>query len=114
MRARWVFAMAMLSTVHTHSQADSVNIGRQLAHSYDKGNCLGCHRIPGDAKAITLATLGPPLINIRERFPDRAAVRAQLWDSTVRNPNTIMPPFGKHGVLTDQEIEHILDYIYQY
>ena len=89
-------------------------MGRQLAHSYEKGNCLGCHRIPGDPKAITLATLGPPLVNMRERFPERAILRAQLWDSTRSNPNTIMPPFGKHGVLTEHEIEQIIEYIYQY
>jgi L-cysteine S-thiosulfotransferase len=93
---------------------DAIAIGRQLAHSYEKGNCLACHRIPGDASAVTLATLGPPLVNVRERFALRDTLRAQLWDSTVSNPNTIMPPFGKNGVLTSQEIEQIIDYIYQY
>ncbi len=96
------------------ADADVLSAGRQLAHSYEKGNCLACHRIPGDPSAITLATLGPPLVNVRERFPVREKLRAQLWDSTVSNPNTIMPPFGKNGVLTSQEIEQIIDYIYQY
>ncbi len=89
-------------------------MGRQLAHNYEKGNCLACHRIPGDPTAITLATLGPPLVNVRERFPDREKLRAQIWDSTVNNPDTIMPPFGKHGVLTSEEIDQIIEYIYQY
>ena len=54
------------------------------------------------------------LVHMRERFPDRAMLRAQIWDSTVRNPQTVMPPFGKHKVLTEEEIDAIVDYIYQY
>jgi L-cysteine S-thiosulfotransferase len=95
-------------------ESESISKGRELAHSYDKGNCLACHRIPGDSTAITLATLGPPLANLKERFPERAKLRAQIWDSTVNNPNTIMPPFGKNGVLTEQEIDQIVEYISQY
>lgn len=114
MRWGWVLIVMILCVGSAPAQSDDVAAGRQLAHSYEKGNCLGCHRIPGDSKAITLANLGPPLISVRERFPDRAALRAQLWDSTLSNPNTIMPPFGKHGVLTEREIEQIIDYLYQY
>ena len=53
-------------------------------------------------------------MNMRVRFPDRAALRAQIWDPTARNPETVMPPFGKHKVLTEDEIDAIVDYIYQY
>jgi len=88
--------------------------GRELAHDVYKGNCLACHRIPGDRSAVTLATIGPPLVHLRERFPDRAVLRAQVWDPTTRNPETVMPPFGKHKVLTEAEIDAIVDYIYQY
>ena len=109
-----VLALGLIGAAHASAESEAVTMGRQLAHSYEKGNCLGCHRIPGDPKAITLATLGPPLVNMRERFPERAILRAQLWDSTRSNPNTIMPPFGKHGVLTEHEIEQIIEYIYQY
>lgn len=96
------------------AETDAFSAGRELAHSYEKGNCLACHRIPWDPSAVTLATLGPPLVSVRNRFPLREKLRAQLWDSTVNNPNTIMPPFGRNGVLTSQEIEQIIDYIYQY
>ncbi len=88
--------------------------GQQLAHDVYKGNCLACHRIPGDPSAVSLADIGPPLLQMRERFPDRAALRSQLWDPTARNPQTVMPPFGKHKVLSEDEIDLIVDYIYQY
>lgn len=88
--------------------------GQQLAHDVHKGNCLACHQIPGDPSAVSLADIGPPLFHMRQRFPDRAALRGQLWDPMARNPQTVMPPFGKHKVLTEDEIDLIVDYIYQY
>lgn len=94
--------------------AARIEAGRAIAHDWYKGNCLACHQVPGDPAAQTLADIGPPLVGVRERFPDRAQLRAQLWDPTVRNPQSFMPPFGKHGVLTGEEIELVLDYIYQY
>jgi L-cysteine S-thiosulfotransferase len=85
--------------------------GRELAFSSAKGNCLACHQIPGDPAAVTSANIGPPLIAMQARFPDRARLRAQVWDATAFNPNTVMPPFGKHKVLSDDEIDKIVDYI---
>ena len=83
--------------------------GKRLAMARDKGNCLACHAI---ADGELPGTLGPPLLYMQQRFPDRAALRAQIWDATVRNPNTIMPPFGRHRILGEYEIELIVDYIY--
>jgi sulfur-oxidizing protein SoxX len=51
---------------------------------------------------------------MKQRFPDRGALREQLWDSTVRNPYSVMPPFGRHRVLTEEEIDLVLEYIYRY
>ena len=86
--------------------------GRQLAFEIAKGNCLACHQFPGDSKADTLANIGPPLLAIRSRFPDRAQLRGRLWDPMQTNPNTVMPPFGKHRILSSDEIELIIDYLY--
>jgi len=88
--------------------------GRSLAHDIYKGNCLACHQIPGDPNAVTSANIGPPLAAMRQRFPDRALLRNQIWDPTLRNPQTVMPPFGKHGILTEQEIDLVVEYLYQY
>lgn len=95
-------------------EAARIGQGREIAHDVYKGNCLACHQIPGDPLAVSLANIGPPLVAMQARFPDRAALRAQIWDSTARNPMTVMPPFGKHGVLTEAEIDLVLDYIYRY
>lgn len=89
-----------------------VDEGRRLAHDYEKGNCLACHAAPTDPEAITKANIAPPLIGMRARFVDRQALHDQIWDAATRNPETIMPPFGRHKILSDEEIELIVDYLY--
>ena len=93
-------------------EAPNVTAGRQLAFEIAKGNCLACHQFPRDSAANTLANIGPPLLEIRSRFPDRMQLRGRLWDPMQTNPNTVMPPFGKHGILSSDEIELIIDYLY--
>lgn len=87
----------------------AVEEGRDIAFDRKKGNCLACHAmgdgsLPGNA--------GPPLVAIKERFPTKAELRAQIYDATQRNPNTMMPPFGRHGILSDEEIDKITEYVY--
>ena len=93
------------------AEEKKVPTGQELAFSTAKGNCLACHQMPGDPAAVTSANIGPPLLAMKERFPDRARLRAQVWDATAFNADTVMPPFGKHKVLTDDEIDKIVDYI---
>jgi sulfur-oxidizing protein SoxX len=85
--------------------------GRSLAFDKKKGNCLACHAIPSEPKAESPGNIGPPLANIKERYPDRDKLRAQIWDATVANPNSSMPPFGRNKILTEQEIDLVTDYI---
>ena len=89
------------------TQAD----GKSLAFDRKKGNCLACHAIPGEPKAESPGNIGPPLVNIKGRYPDRANLRARIWDETAVNPDTVMPPFGKNKILTEQEIDLVTDYI---
>jgi sulfur-oxidizing protein SoxX len=56
--------------------------------------------------------IGPELVNMKQRYPDKAKLRAQIWDATVNNPNTIMPPFGKHKIVSEKEIDAIVEFIY--
>jgi sulfur-oxidizing protein SoxX len=85
--------------------------GRAIAHDQLRGNCLACHRIPADPSAVTEATLGPALKDLARRFPERAALRAQVADAAVRNPDTLMPLYGRHRILTDREIDLVVDYL---
>lgn len=85
--------------------------GRQIAHGQEKGNCLACHRIPADPGAETNANLGPVLENLSVRYPERAALRQQVWDASRANPDTIMPPYGRHRILTETEIDDVVEYL---
>jgi sulfur-oxidizing protein SoxX len=86
--------------------------GKDIAFNRSKGNCLACHAMPTVPDAESAGMFGPPLIAMSARYPDKAKLRAQIWDATVANPNTSMIPFGKHGVLTEQEIDKVTDFIY--
>ena len=86
-----------------------VEKGKAVAIDRKKGNCLACHMmddgtLPGN--------IGPPLVSMKLRFPDKAKLRAQIWDATVANPNSIMIPFGRHKVLSEEEIDQIVEYVY--
>ncbi len=83
--------------------------GKELAFNRKKGNCLACHRMDD---GVSPGNIGPPLLSMPARFPDKAKLRAQIYDSTALNPHSMMPPFGKHGALTAEEIDKIVEYIY--
>lgn len=87
----------------------TIELGKKVAFDRQKGNCLACHMM-GDG--VMPGDIGPPLIAIRARFPDRGQLRAQIWDAQAVNPNTRMPPFGKYKVLSENEIDAVVDYIY--
>ena len=83
--------------------------GKALAFDRFKGNCLACHYVEGGELT---GNYGPPLIAMKMRYPDRDALRAQIWDASVKNPDTRMPPFGRNLILTEQEIDLVTDFIH--
>jgi sulfur-oxidizing protein SoxX len=83
--------------------------GKAIATDRNKGNCLACH-IMGDGEFP--GNFGPPLSQMKERYPDKAALRKQIWDATIKNPKSMMPPFGKHGIMSESEIDLVMEYLY--
>ena len=86
-----------------------IAIGKDLAFDRAKGNCLACHRIEDGELP---GTLGPPLLAMKARFPERDSLKRQICDATLRQPDSRMPPFCRHGILTDEEVDLIVDYLY--
>jgi sulfur-oxidizing protein SoxX len=83
--------------------------GQLLAFDRAKGNCLTCHDIKGgDAPG----NVGPALADMNARFPDRKELAAIIFDETKRNPQTVMPPFGRNLILSNEEIESVVDFLY--
>ena len=86
-----------------------VEQGKEIAFHRQKGNCLACHKIEGGSLP---GNIGPELVNMKARYPDKSKLRAQIWDATTVNPNTIMPPFGKHKMVSEEELDKIVEFIY--
>jgi sulfur-oxidizing protein SoxX len=87
----------------------AIEKGKEIAFDRKKGNCLACHMMDdGDSPG----NIGPPLVGMKERYPDKQALRTQIWDPTVRNPETIMMPYGRHKILSEEEIDLVVEYVH--
>ena len=82
--------------------------GEKIAFDRGKGNCLTCHEIKGGDSP---GTVGPALTDIKAKYPDRKDLVAIVSDETKRNPETVMPPFGRNRILTEKEINAIVDFL---
>lgn len=86
---------------------DAVTEGGCIAINRKKGNCMACHEIAG----TTYGNIAPALVNVAQRWPDKAKLRAQIYDASKANPNTVMPPFGRNHILTPDEIDKVVDFV---
>ena len=86
----------------------SVKQGQDLAFDRGKGNCLACHQMAGGDLA---GNVGPSLEKMKERYPDRKELYDLIFNESKRNPQTVMPPFGRNRILTEQEINAIVDFL---
>jgi sulfur-oxidizing protein SoxX len=80
--------------------------------SKEKGHCIACHQVPEGAGPRTRADLGPALTGERMRALGRERIRAIIEDPTRANPETVMPPFGRHRILDAAEIRALVEYLH--
>lgn len=85
--------------------------GAELFTRPDKGNCIACHQVPESAGPATRSDLGPRLQGARMRELGRARLRAIIVDPMAANPDTVMPPYGKHRILDTAEIDRLVEYL---
>ena len=106
-----IAAFANLSPALAEEEKASTAIekGKAVAVDRKKGNCLACHAMDDGALP---GNIGPPLVSMKLRYPDKSKLHEQIWDATKRNPNSIMPPFGRHQMLSEEEIDNITEYVY--
>ena len=100
-----LLAVAAASPARAQS---TVTEGQKLAFDRGKGNCLTCHVIKGGDLP---GTIGPELKDLKAKYPDRNELVTIIFDETKRNPQTMMPPFGRNRILTEQEISAIVDFL---
>jgi len=72
--------------------------------------CQACHVFEGTDQA---GTVGPPLLAMKARFPDRKKLHDIIYDPHVATkPHSMMPPFGRNGFVDDKQIELMIDFLY--
>ena len=98
---------AALFAGSAHAQSAAAE-GQKLAFDRGKGNCLTCHVIKGGEAP---GSIGPALVDIKSKYPNRDDLVAILTDETKRNPLTVMPPFGRNRILTEKEISAVVDFL---
>ncbi|MGA3003174.1 MAG: sulfur oxidation c-type cytochrome SoxX [Acetobacteraceae bacterium] len=91
------------------AQVPAASPGEALAFDRAKGNCLACHTMRG---SDVPSNVGPELKDMKARFPDRADLVSILTNEEARNPQTVMPPFGRNQILSADEINQIVDFLY--
>lgn len=105
---------APVTSMAAEPGAKALEEGQKLAFNRSQGNCLACHAIKGGKQA---GNIGPALIAMKARFPGKAG-KQELYDivygkvSRVPKDISMMPPFGAHAILSDEQIQKIVDYIY--
>jgi len=99
----------VLTPMTASADASMVEEGKKIAFHRKLGNCLACHKIKGGSLP---GNIGPELVNMKARYPEKTKLRTQIWDATVNNPNTIMPPFGKHKMLNEKQVDKVVEFIY--
>lgn len=102
-------ALSFTMPIVSHADAAAVAEGKAIAFDRKKGNCLACHQIDDGSLP---GNIGPPLVAMKDRFPDKDKLRAQITDSRTANPDTIMPPFGAHEILSASEIDKVVEFIH--
>jgi len=102
-----LLAGAAVSTPPARAQSAAAE-GQKIAFDRGKGNCLTCHDIRGGDLP---GTIGPQLKDIKSKYPDRNDLVAIVTDETKRNPQTVMPPFGRNRILSEQEINAVVDFL---
>ncbi len=109
---RWMIVLLSIvwgGTALADEADERLAMGKAIAFDRNKGNCLSCHMMDDGEQPGNSA---PPLFMMQTRFPDREVLKTQIADAAERNPETVMPPYGRHMILSEEELEMVVDYVH--
>lgn len=72
------------------------------------GSCLACHLVPDEH---LMGNVGIDLTQIGSWENDEERMFNYIYDSRIYNPNSVMPPWGAHGLISNEEIKDIVAYL---
>lgn len=86
-----------------------VVMGEKIATTKSLGNCDACHSFNG---AVEPGDVGPALKDVKSMLPNRKTFYSIVFDEEKRNPQTVMPAFGKNLILSPKQINEVIDFLY--
>lgn len=75
------------------------------------GSCLACHVMGQAGNADQPGNVGPDLSEIGNAGLSDEQLFNFIYDARVYNADTVMPPWGSHGVFTDAEINDMVAFL---
>jgi sulfur-oxidizing protein SoxX len=82
--------------------------GEKIATNLRWGNCIACHILPKQDGG----TIGPTLRGYGAREMPLDYTYQRIWDVRYYNPNAHMPVYGPNKVLSDQDVQDVMAYLY--
>ena len=110
--ARRFLAAALAAAAANAVPAERPATALELFVQRDKGHCIACHQLPAGAGPLSRSDLGPILEGTRMRALARPGIREAIADPTKANPDTVMPPYGKHHILDAAEIDRLVEFLH--
>lgn len=103
------FGLAALPAMAFAATPQQVAAGEKIATTKSLGNCDACHSFDG---AVEPGNVGPALKDVKSMIPNRKTFYEIVYDEEKRNPHTVMPAFGKNLILSPQQINEVIDFLY--
>lgn len=104
-----VFVLAFVPGFALAATPAQIASGKMIATMTSMGNCDACHMFAGADEA---GNVGPELKDVKSMVPSRKEFYAIIYDEQARNPQTVMPAFGKNMILTPKQINDVIDFMY--
>jgi sulfur-oxidizing protein SoxA len=99
------------SEIVTGDIAGDAEKGQKLAFDRSRGGgCLACH-VMGPKTQSLPGNVGPDLSEIGKAGRSDQWLFNYVFDARVFNPETVMPPWGKHGFYNEAEIKDIVAFL---
>lgn len=90
---------------------DAAKGAKLVADRARGGSCLACHVMGPAGNADQPGNVGPDLSEIGNAGREDEWLFNYVYDARVYNPETVMPPWGGHGLFTDEEINDIVAFL---
>ena len=92
-------------------EGNAENGAKLVADRNRGGSCLACHVMGPAGGADLPGNVGPDLSEIGNAGREDEWLFNYVLDARVYNPETVMPPWGSHGLFNDDEIKDVVAFL---